>query len=232
MYTHHCSPATGAAERVAEDAAPITLAETIPLLQMAMPEFEQSMDLTIYGQVISGQGTAALELAGLQSELTEIDGAPLFPGSLNLLLRNPVRFRDELGFSFDHEQGYIWRASLNGIDVWIYRWRHAPLHVAEILCRVNLRERLKLHNGDFVLLRVSADKLEKVSLFDRLIWTVVWIGRRQASYKEYVYDEAYERSSIEFGIAQQQPIERKPIRSILWAMKQILKRASFDRPKS
>lgn len=182
------------------------------------------MDVQVHGQVISGRERAARELLSLEKELQAIVGEPLFPGSLNVILNHPLLLRDETGFSFDRESRSIWRASLTGVDVWIYRWREAPLHVAEIICGVHLRKRFNLQDGDRVSLRVSNSQIEKMTLLNRFVWAAIWLGRRQWVYTNDEYYESNKLGCIEFGAAQQQPIVKKPVQAILWAIKQILKR--------
>jgi hypothetical protein len=182
---------------------------------------EPSMDIEFYGKVISGQGAATAELLSLEKELLAIVKEPLFPGSLNVLLKHPVLFRDETGTLFfdDAERRAIWPASLNGVGVWIYRWRDAPLHMVEIICKFNLRKRFNLQNGDRVSLRVGEHHIEQISLSSKFAWAAVWIGRRQWTYPNIEY-----LTFMEFGAAQQQPVKKKPVRATIWAIKQIIKR--------
>jgi hypothetical protein len=182
---------------------------------------EPSMDIELSGEVVSGQGSTSVELLSLEKELLVIEKEPLFPGSLNVLLKRPVLFRDETGtLLFDDAQHRtFWPASLNGASVWIYRWRDAPLHIVEIICKFNLRERFNLQNGDRVSLRVSEHHIEEIDLSSKLTWAAVWIGRRKWTYAELDY-----LAFMEFGAAQQQPVKNKPVRATIWAIKQIIKR--------
>jgi hypothetical protein len=41
----------------------------------------------------------------------------------------------------------VWRAHIAGLDVWLYRWSRARLHVAEVVAPVHLRSTLGLHDG-------------------------------------------------------------------------------------
>jgi Domain of unknown function DUF120 len=179
------------------------------------------MDIEVHGQVTSGQGTTTAEILNLEKELLAIVGKSFFPGSLNVILKHPLMLRNETGtrLSFDDlERRSIWRASLNGLDVWIYRWRSAPLHILEIICEVNLRKRFNLQDGDRVSLRINDRQIEKISRLSRFVWAAIWMGRPQRSYTNNEY-----LLFMEFGAAQQQPIMQKPVRAILWTIKQIVK---------
>jgi hypothetical protein len=188
------------------------------------------MDIEVCGQVTSGRGMASGELLSLENELLAIVGKPLCPGSLNVILKHPLRLRDETGFSFDRGHRSIWRASLNGVDVWIYRWQLAPLHIVEIICGVNLRKRFNLQDGDRISLQVSDNQIEEIGLLSRFVWAAIWMGRRQWTYTNREYYESNMYGCMEFGAAQQQPIIRKPVQAVLWASKQILKRLPFVGP--
>jgi hypothetical protein len=183
--------------------------------------FEPSQDIEFSGEVVSGQGSTAAELLGFKKETRVIVKEPLFPGSLNILLKSPVLFRRETGtLLFDDTQRRIfWPASLNGADVWIYRWRDAPLHIVEIVCPFNLRQRFNLHNGDRVSLRVSEHHVQEINLSSKLAWAAIWLGRQH-----WMHAEADYLKFMEFGAAQQQPHKPEPMRAIMWAIKQTIKR--------
>src|SRR3984885_8124117 len=138
--------------------------------------------VALQGQVISGRSLASLELLTLREQLQTIVKEPLCPGSLNIVLNHPVRLVDAAGFAFDLAYRTLWRASLDGIDVWVYRWRESPLHIVEILSSVHLRDRLNLKNGDTVTLRIGRAQLGKLRYLERLIWALLWAGRRRWFY--------------------------------------------------
>jgi Methyltransferase domain len=181
-----------------------------------------SLDLAFEGQVVSGRGLATAELVKLREQVQAIVKEPLHPGSLNIVLNRPVRFLDPAGFAFDLNYRSLWRASLSGIDVWVYRWRESPLHVVEILSSVYLRERLNLKNGDTVTLRISRAQIGKLHYLERLIWALLWTGRRHWFYLYKFYSGRTVRLGKDLGATQEQPVVRGPLSIGLYVMKEIV----------
>jgi SAM-dependent methyltransferase len=180
-----------------------------------------SLDMALEGQVAGGRGLAAPELVALREQVQAIVKEPLCPGSLNLVLKRPVRFLDTAGFAFDLNYRTLWRASLSGIDVWVYRWRESPLHIVEILSSVYLRERLNLKNGDTVTLRINRAQIGKLRYLERLIWATLWTGRRRWFYLYKFYSDRTVRFGKDLGATQEQPVVRGPISISLYVMKEI-----------
>jgi Methyltransferase domain len=181
-----------------------------------------SLDIALEGQVVGGRGLAAPELVALREQVQAIVKEPLCPGSLNLVLNRPVRLLDTAGFAFDLDYRTLWRASLDGIDVWVYRWRESPLHIVEILSSVYLRERLNLKNGDTVTLRIGRAQIGKLRYLERLIWSLLWTGRRRWFYLYKFYSNRTVRFGKDLGATQEQPVVRGPISIGLYVMKEIL----------
>jgi hypothetical protein len=178
--------------------------------------------VALQGQVVSGRGLAARELLALREQVQTIVKEPLCPGSLNIILNHPVRLVDAAGFAFDLDYRTLWRASLGGIDVWIYRWRESPLHVVEILSTVHLRERFNLKNGDTVTLRISKGQIEKIHLLERFIWAALWTGRRHWFYAYKFYSNHTVRFGKELGATQEQAVVRGSIPIGLYIVKEML----------
>jgi len=178
--------------------------------------------VALQGQVVSGRGLATLELLTLREQVQTIVKEPLCPGSLNIILNHPVRLVDAAGFAFDLDYRTLWRASLGGIDVWVYRWRESPLHVVEILSSVHLRERLNLKNGDTVTLRISRGQIEKIHFLERFIWAALWTGRRHWFYSYKFYSSHTVRFGKELGATQEQAVVRGPIPVGLHIAKEML----------
>jgi hypothetical protein len=183
-------------------------------------ESGQSVDLK--GQVVSGRGLAAAELLILREQVQTIVQGPLCPGSLNIILNRPVRLLDAAGLAFDSDYRTLWRASLGGMNVWVYRWRESPLHIVEILSPVHLRERLNLKNGDTVTLRISKRQIGKIHLLERFIWAALWSGRRRWFYSHKSYSIHTVRFGKEFGATQERPPVRRTSAIILYIMKEIV----------
>lgn len=181
-----------------------------------------SLDVALQGQVVGGRGLAAPEFVTLGEQMQAIVKEPLCPGSLNVVLNRPVRLLDTAGFSFDRNYRTLWRASLGGINVWVYRWRETPLHIVEILSSVYLREHLNLKNGDAVTLRMSRAQIGKIHFQERFIWAVLWTGRRRWFYTYKSYSNHTVRFGKELGATQLQPVVRGPIPISLHIMKEMV----------
>jgi hypothetical protein len=182
----------------------------------------EAFDVALQGQVVGGRGLAAAELVSMRDQIQAIVKEPLCPGSLNIVLNHPVRLLDAAGYAFDDRYRTLWRASLGGINVWIYRWRESPLHVVELLSSVHLRERLKLSDGDTVTLRMSASQIGKTHFQERLIWAALWTGRRRWFYLYKLYSSHTVRLGKDLGATQEQPTIRGPIPISLYVMKEMV----------
>jgi SAM-dependent methyltransferase len=181
-----------------------------------------SFDVALEGQVVCGRGLAAPELVTLGEQVQAIVKEPLCPGSLNIILNRPVRLLETAGFAFDLDYRTLWRASLGGISVWVYRWRESPLHIVEVLSSVYLRERLHLKNGDTVTLRISSAQIGKIHFPERLVWALLWTGRRRWFYSYKSYSSHTVRLGKELGATQEQPAVRGPIPISLYVMKEMV----------
>ncbi len=195
------------------------------------PDSLDSLDIALTGQVVSGRGRAAPDLLSVREQLQTIVKQPLYPGSLNIILTRPVRLLDTAGFAFDLDYRTLWRASLGGINVWIYRWRESPLHIVEILSSFHLRERLNLKNGDTVTLRISRGQIEKIHFLEQFIWATLWTGRRHWYYSHNFYAIHTIRFGKELGATQEQPVVRGPIPIGLYVLKEMVKLLSRFRFK-
>jgi hypothetical protein len=181
-----------------------------------------SPEVALEGQVVCGRGLATPELVRLREQVQAIVKEPLYPGSLNIVLNRPVRLRDTDGFMFDLNYRTLWRASLGGIDVWVYRWRESPLHVVEILSSVYLRGSLNLKNGDAVTLRMSSAQTGELHFFERFIWALLWRGRRRWFYSYKLYSNRTVRLGKELGATQEQPVVRGSIPISLYVMREVM----------
>jgi hypothetical protein len=116
-------------------------------------------------------------------ELRRISAAPLCPGTLNVVLDGPLRLSRQSSFEFDRGRRRLWRAALNGTDVWAYRWDEAPLHVLEIVSTVHLRTSLSLEDGDAVTVQIAPESIRPLGPCSRILWAALWYGRRASFYR-------------------------------------------------
>jgi riboflavin kinase len=125
--------------------------------------------LTLDGKVVSGQGSGRkyLELSWVLQQIEEKLGFTPYPGTLNLLLsEESARFRKLLekakSVKICPAKGYcigiIVKAAINGVKcaLVIPQVEGYPENILEIIAPVNLRETLKLKDGDSVAVAVTA----------------------------------------------------------------------------
>ncbi len=183
-----------------------------------------SAQVELAGQVTSGRGQATSHLFAFRDELTCFVKKPLCPGTLNVVLNRPVRLRDAAAYVFDNGRRMIWPASLNGMDVWIYRWAAAPLHVAEIISPVHLRERFHYKDGDNIIVSLSDELITAISPVGRLAWGALWIGRRNWSYSSDTYYSKTMHWCMDLGAAQRPPTVEGTFQAGVYILKRIIKR--------
>ena len=140
-------------------------------------------------QIVDGRGMAA----SLRSEdvgcLATLERVSLVPGSLNLIGEEPV-WLDKSAAVFIGKTGHcFWRAKLNEVPILLNRWA-GPAHVYEAFSEHHLRSLLKLKSGDHAVLSIpndSVDFTETRRIKNRVIWFLVWSGRRTLYYKSNQY---------------------------------------------
>lgn len=162
----------------------------------------ESESFELIGHVISGRGMAASHIRDNADEMRRIIGADLIEGSLNVVFRRPLMLLNENAIKSSNGSRLLWAASLNGIPVWLYRWRHAPLHIVECLSPVHLRTILGLCDGDKVRVEVQRKDIGNISRVGKLVWRFVWLGRQHWCYKNDRYYFRTKKWCIEFGATQ------------------------------
>jgi hypothetical protein len=136
------------------------------------------------GQVVAGCGMAAEHLP---NEVLQLPGGPFHPGSLNLMLERPQRFSADTAIQLG-EYRMFWPATLNGLPVWVYRWGGpTPLHIAEVVAPIGLRDEWGLSDGDTVELEVEPRHLDVTRWWSVVAWALVWLGRRNWFYRRDDY---------------------------------------------
>lgn len=168
---------------------------------------------TFIGQVRSGRGVAALHIRENAKELKDAIGENLIEGSLNLVLRHPLIFINENAIKFDHDNRFLWPAYLNGIQVWLYRWQHTPLHIVELLSTVHLRKTLNLRDGDKIKVEMRKADVGVVPNVGKLAWNLCWLGRWHWYYTNDSYYFRIKRWGVEYGATQQNT--KKSVRHLL-----------------
>jgi len=127
--------------------------------------------LKIEGTVTSGSGTGKfyLSLQWVKERLREVAGYTPYPGTLNLLIQDKESsraldfLRKHPGFQIRHQPGYyagrFFKAKADGIDCLIVV-PDVPcaLNVMELASEVNLRNALKLKDGDRLKVEVYIEQ--------------------------------------------------------------------------
>lgn len=170
--------------------------------------------ITIVGEVCSGNGKAARHMADEAESFAVDAGEKFVPGSLNLRLRN-LQYLDESASHSKSEMRLLWPAECRGKPVWLYRYRHAPLHSIEVLSTVHLRTEFNLSDGDALSIAVPSHFVLGLSLRRRLAWMLVWLGRENWIYQpeKRKYYELLRQLSIDLG-ATQAPVEQSVLRAL------------------
>lgn len=172
--------------------------------------------MNVVGTVAPGRGVATRRVTEFAGELCEIVGRELYPGSLNVVLNAPLRLDEAAGSRFDGGRRLLWPAMLDGVEVWLYRYRRAPLHVFEVVSTVRLRDALSLVDGQTVTIKIRDEGIGEISFFDKLVWSAFWLGRRKWYYSHDGYGLMTERWCIRLGAAQgQRPGYRTNVRDVL-----------------
>ncbi len=138
--------------------------------------------VSLSGTAISGRGAAKQHMAPYATTFLRYFGRTAVPGTLNVVLRQPLSLSlAKVGFVFEGRR-FFWPATLGGIRCLAYRHKGCPLHVVEIVSDVHLREQLKLKDGDAVSLELEADLVSRVPPLARMAWRLAWSRREQLYY--------------------------------------------------
>lgn len=126
------------------------------------------LSLVLDGKVVSGQGSGRkyLELPWVMQQIEEKLGFTPYPGTLNLLLsEESARVRKLLekakSFKIFPAEGYcvgiLIKATIKGLKcaLIIPQVKGYPENILEIIAPVNLREALKIADGDAVTVKVN-----------------------------------------------------------------------------
>jgi len=183
----------------------------------------------IHGSVIAGRGWATSDLSRASDELIEIIGAPIVPGSLNVVLARPIRLSNARATKFDGGRRLLWPAKVSNLDVWLYRWRTAPLHVVEILAPVHLRSHFGLDNDDSLTIRIHEDDVESIHFLSALVWRACWAGQRQRVYTDDDYLSRARTICMRYDATQAKP-QHGTFEMATLAFKSVVKRIPIVGP--
>lgn len=146
-----------------------------------------SSSCTLQGYVVPGRGVMGPFVDANGSMLERLLGERLYPGSLNLILKNPIRLTNNGATRTVDGKRLFWRATLNDLPVWIYRWPGAPLHVIEVVSATHLRTAFTLTNGSPVTIQIQKRDVDRLPRFDHLTWKALWSGRQSLYHRNRPY---------------------------------------------
>jgi len=214
---------------IAAAAKQFFLLAVIKLSHYDRSSFSQRLNVLIHGKVVGGRGKAAVQIAQNSEAIAKAIGAQPFAGSLNLVLDKPVRFVESEATFFDNGFRMLWPATLNGIPVWLYRWKHTSLHVVEIISPINLRDTLRVGENQKVTIALPENIVDKISFSQNIIWAAVWAGRRNWCYTRDSYYYKFLNFCRASGATQQLP-EKGMLDVLANVIKYKLKRFSLVKP--
>ena len=135
------------------------------------------------GRAVSGRGTAKTILAG-HSELSDYFGAEPQPGSLNIILDQPILFRPErAAVRFDNDRRLAWPAMLERQPYLVHRWKNCPLHVVELISPF----RFQIQKGEHAFVDFNVADTEPISWGRFIGWGCLWLFRQRHAYSDDKY---------------------------------------------
>lgn len=158
--------------------------------------------LKIEGHTLSGRGKATKHILQEYDEFSTATAEQILPGSLNVVLREPILLDSQKAKIISGGSRLLWKAHLFDKPVWVYRFLHAPLHVVEILSSDHLRTELSLKDGDVVELKLASEIVVDLTFRQKAAWTFIWKGREKWSYNWDYYFLGTQKLSIDLGATQ------------------------------
>jgi hypothetical protein len=148
------------------------------------PETETGAPVAILrGQVSSGRGLGSGVVMGSREKIAALLGAEPFPGTLNVVLDEPFVLKGGVQLDVKGKQFAV-PARINGVPCLFYRWRGAPLHVAEIIAAVSLRKAAQVQDGVTVTLELPPSSVMAPAPWRAWLWKVFYAGRTGAYYDD------------------------------------------------
>jgi len=136
----------------------------------------------LIGTISSGRGKAFHHVKNSLAELEALTGVVLFPGSLNVVLDNEVKLKSCNAIIFDNGKRYLWEAYVEGIRIWIYRWKGTPFHIVELFSEKKLRDELGMADGSSISIQVNEAMIDNISMKGKVVSFLLWGGRRHLFY--------------------------------------------------
>jgi hypothetical protein len=139
--------------------------------------------LAYRGKAVSGRGKAAKQISVLADEIANLTQCRVYPGTLNIVLEQPLLLDDAIALKWDNGGRLLWPAKLEGKPVWLYRWASGPLHIAEIVAEQRLRDHLDIKDAHVYTIEVDRSIVVPHSKKAALVWHLLWWRRGHWHYK-------------------------------------------------
>ena len=121
---------------------------------------------------------------------------------MNLILSRPTVLLSSTAAKLDDGGRLVWPATVNGRRVLLHRWQTAPLHVAELIAAVNLRNSLGVADGDPVEVCIDGRHIGSMDARQRVGWASLWRGREDWYYRHDRYERRARPWSYRFRVLQ------------------------------
>jgi len=147
-----------------------------------MTSSASSIHKTLRGRVASGRQVGAGFVQANSEKLHTLLGAGPYPGTLNIVLEQPILIKRAIRLDAEGKKFGI-RATINGMPCILYRWLGAPMHVAEIIAAVPLRQELSLKDGQAVELSLARKCVAPPAGWRLSIWNRFYKAVPEAYYE-------------------------------------------------
>ena len=144
-----------------------------------------SDEIILQGIIVSGRGTGAKRM-NLLAPFFKENGIDIFPGTLNIVFSGPI-YLNKANADFSFSNYFFWKAKINNIDCYLYRWWHCPAHIVEILASSKLRDRINTSESQLVTLNLERSIIQDINFMELFLWNLVWRGRTEAYYTNDLY---------------------------------------------
>jgi len=138
---------------------------------------------SLNGKIVSGRGRSQYDLNDLKFKLDD----NLYPGSLNLVLNEPVILNGKnAAVVFDDGKRFLWEIKVDNIDskVYAYRWKGTPLHIIELVSSKKLRNK-----NDILIIEIDNKLIRNTPLITKISWYIIWWRRQNWYYTNNIYKE-------------------------------------------
>lgn len=139
----------------------------------------------VEGKIVSGRGIGTLIVKKIN--LDTGDNLPIFyEGTLNIILSKPIFFNNSLAFAKVNDF-FFFPITMNGVNVFVIRWKKCPAHVFEIVSSHDLNRQIEINTGAAVSIYVNDSILCNNCYIKKSLWFLLWEGRKHLYYSDNYY---------------------------------------------